>query len=299
MTYNRKSLLLNCLNAINSQTYKPSTVFIIDNASTDGTDHLLQQRGFLNTTYNGINFRYIRITENMGGAGGFYEGMKRAYEEKCYDAYWVMDDDGLPDKNCLFYLQQYLNSYSYIAPLVLDIENPVNLSFPNRYDKCLIDIQNNYQGNEIIFNRSNPFNGILYKNDLLKTIGFPKKDMFIWGDECEYDERAKFYGFPPITVIKAIHQHPKDRMTYQKDLFGRFNIIYTDSKLRNYCKYRNTAYTLRKYKKKSELISYILRNLIYFLIQRNCDFKNARLFLSAIIESYSNNVFVGHKKYIK
>ena len=42
VTFNRKELLINCLNAINEQTYKPHTVIIVDNASTDGTKDLME-----------------------------------------------------------------------------------------------------------------------------------------------------------------------------------------------------------------------------------------------------------------
>ena len=38
VTYNRKEQLLDCLNAIAHQTFKPAKVFIIDNASSDGTE---------------------------------------------------------------------------------------------------------------------------------------------------------------------------------------------------------------------------------------------------------------------
>lgn len=298
VTYNRKKLLLNCLKSICLQSYKPTTVFIIDNASTDNTKDLLLQESFLNNELYGIYFRYIRLNENIGGAGGFYEGMKTAYEENCYDAYWVMDDDGIPDKDCLYNLQQYLDKYSYISPLVLDIENPLNLSFPYKSEKTFMDVINKYGENGIIINRSNPFNGILYKNNLLKTIGFPKKDMFIWGDECEYDERAKFNGFPPITVIKALHKHPKDRMKFHKDIIGREIIIFTDSKLRNYCKYRNTAYLLKKYKSKSSFIKFVLQYILFFCVQRRFDLKNLKLFLNAIHESLSDHEFNGHYKFI-
>lgn len=298
VTYNRKELLINCLDAISNQTFKPVAVYIIDNASTDGTSDLLESKKYIGNKRNEIEFNYVRLDKNLGGAGGFYEGIKRAYEEGKYDAYWVMDDDGIPNRDCLFHLQQYLEKYSYIAPLVLDIDNPMNLSFTNGIEKKLMDIQNKYGENGIIFNRSNPFNGILYRNDLVNVIGFPKKDMFIWGDECEYDERAKAYGAFPITIIKAIHLHPKDRMKFHKDILGRRAIVFTNSNLRNYCKYRNTAYTLNKYGSKFHFIVYCVRYFLFFCIQRGFDLKNLKIFLSAIKESYSSHEFVGHYKFI-
>lgn len=60
VTYNRKTLLERCLNAIKEQTYKPSAVYVIDNASTDGTDTFLHASGYVNRKMDGILFKYYR-----------------------------------------------------------------------------------------------------------------------------------------------------------------------------------------------------------------------------------------------
>lgn len=46
VTYNRKELLKKCLNAVICQTFKPHTVYIIDNASSDGTMDAIKEWGF-------------------------------------------------------------------------------------------------------------------------------------------------------------------------------------------------------------------------------------------------------------
>ena len=56
VTYNRKELLINCLNAINQQTYKPHMVLIVDNASTDGTKDFVAENEYYNIEKNGINY---------------------------------------------------------------------------------------------------------------------------------------------------------------------------------------------------------------------------------------------------
>ena len=131
VTYNRKEQLLDCLNAIANQTFKPAKVFIIDNASSDGTEEMIAEHGYNNQLVRDILFVYVRLKENVGGAGGFYTGIKMAYEDETnFDAVWVMDDDGIPDSEQLNYLACYLGGYDYIAPLVIAIENDMNLSFP-------------------------------------------------------------------------------------------------------------------------------------------------------------------------
>lgn len=99
VTFNRKELLINCLDAIRRQTYKPHTVLIVDNASTDGTQALVAEKGYFNMVVDGIKFEYLLLPNNQGGAGGFYHGMKTAYEsDEHFDAVWVMDDDGVPGR---------------------------------------------------------------------------------------------------------------------------------------------------------------------------------------------------------
>ena len=62
-----------------------------------------------------IPLTYIRLEHNIGGAGGFYTGMKRAYDTHLYDAVWVMDDDGEPDSKCLSNLLSMLMSIVHIT----------------------------------------------------------------------------------------------------------------------------------------------------------------------------------------
>lgn len=297
VTYNRKELLINCLNAINQQTYKPHMVLIVDNASTDGTKDFVAENEYYNIEKNGINYEYLLLPNNQGGAGGFYNGMKAAYESKeHFDAVWVMDDDGCPNENCLRELQKHLNQSAFISPLVCDIDNPSNMSFETLEVTNVEKVRALYPSG-IIENHANPFNGILFKRNLLSKIGFPKKEMFIWGDEHEYQTRAIYYGFTPITVLDAIHFHPKDRLVIYNDVFRRKTIIFVPSRLRCYCKYRNTTYVLWKYTRIHHFIYYVTVYILFFLFQRRFDISNLYIFLKAVKDGICNN-FTGHLKYL-
>ena len=65
-------------------------VILVDNASTDGT---AERFGPINDP----RFHLIRLDRNLGGAGGFEEGLRQAVA--LYDPDWcvVMDDDARPD----------------------------------------------------------------------------------------------------------------------------------------------------------------------------------------------------------
>ena len=55
VTYNRKELLLECLESLRSQSYTLDAIYLIDNASTDKTPESLLNNGFINEIPQKIN----------------------------------------------------------------------------------------------------------------------------------------------------------------------------------------------------------------------------------------------------
>lgn len=242
VTFNRKQLLVNCITAIIGQLYKPAVVYIIDNASTDGTDTWIRENGY-DGVKNGIEFRYIRLHENIGGAGGFYTGLKTAYDaQDNFDAFWLMDDDGIPDAMQLEKLLVHIDERDYLSPMVIAKENPSKLSFggsPN-----VADFVAKADNLGLVDNVAFPFNGVLYSRKLVEMVGYPVKELFIWGDEINYQLRCIEKGFVPAVVTDAIHIHPADRQTPEIILRNlKVTIPTQDWKL--YCYVRNKMYNLR------------------------------------------------------
>ena len=119
---NTKYLIQNCLDSIKRHTSYPHQIFVWDNASTDGTTDMLRGQGFIrdvpvsaehprenrHTVFmrseacrdTSVTVDYVRMPENTGGAGGFHEGVRTAYEAGC-EWVWLMDDDVAPDERCL------------------------------------------------------------------------------------------------------------------------------------------------------------------------------------------------------
>lgn len=298
VTYNRKTLLHRCLEAILLQSFKPLVVYIVDNHSTDGTDDAVREWGFHNAKREGTYFKYLCNETNEGGAGGFYRGMKYAMEDGGYDALWVMDDDGEPDRDCLKNLIIHLRNHDYIAPIVLSDKDHETCSFiPNTSHKELCKRADN-QG--IVTNWASPFNGILYSVKIIQAIGYPKKEMFIWGDEINYHLRAQKAGFIPITVVNAIHYHPHlntEELICNSKTLG-VSILYSDKDWKLYCTLRNRIYNLNliynryvAFKKARELYR------AYIHYYHSCgDFSHDRLILDAAVSGYIG-YFGGLKKY--
>lgn len=226
VTYNRKDYLKRCLEAVADQRLKPNVVYITDNASTDGTIDSVKEWGFYNSIKDQISYKYVLNSKNEGGAGGFFLGMKTAFEDGVYDALWVMDDDGEPDSNCLFELAPYLKKYDCIAPLVLSDVDHISTCFTYGHEPADVFIKSMRPVNGIIERFSSPFNGILYSSRYIEKVGFPNKKMFIWGDEMNYKYRGYNQGLIDVTIIAAKHYHPvgrKDFVSYRGEIIAIVN----------------------------------------------------------------------------
>jgi glycosyltransferase involved in cell wall biosynthesis len=93
VTHNRADLLERMLDGLRSQTRQPDAVIVIDNVSTDDTRAVLDGR-------TDLPLHVTTTASNLGGAGGFHVGMRAAYDAG-WDRIWLMDDDVVPDPDCL------------------------------------------------------------------------------------------------------------------------------------------------------------------------------------------------------
>ena len=194
VTYNRIICLRECLEALNRQTCKDFDILVVNNGSTDGTKEYLETQNDL----------IIVNQENLGGAGGFYAGMKYMYEHG-YEWLWMMDDDGIPEENQLNELLKYGKCNNPVLnAMVLDKKDHSQLAFGvGKFASSYLD--------ELTTKLFDPFNGTFINKIVIEKIGYIKKEMFIWGDEQEYLRRMKANGFIPKTVTSAIHFHPKEK----------------------------------------------------------------------------------------
>ena len=293
VTYNRKDCLLNCLEAIRRQTLAPDVIYIIDNHSTDGTSDTLYDNHYIadkipqfvkedhksesqiKSLYydSSIPILYIYKSENTGGAGGFYTGMKTAYEDG-YKWLWMMDDDGIPAEDGVEQLLRYSCKYElkFANALVLNINDKHSLSF--FLDKKNKNSLDDYANKDVVYDRITPFNGSFIHREVPEKIGFIKKEMFIWGDEMEYYHRCMYKKLCIGTVVKSIHYHPINTETAVNifPFVNRFKVVIRSGKFANMY-YRNIGYVYYTYNRKKFyriLVSYFIYFNIRFMFY---DFK--------------------------
>jgi GT2 family glycosyltransferase len=204
VTYNRKALLVECLAALEAQTHLPNAMFVVDNASTDGTDDFLHN-------YSSEQFIVIneRLVKNSGGAGGFNHGMALAYKAG-YDWLWVMDDDTIASPSALEALLDALifAESNAIHPLIL--ASRVNWIDGTAHPMNMPRLQGDYWDEtyaclekKMLPIRSSSFVSMLVSAQAVKQFGLPLADYFIWSDDVEYSARIlkENKGFVVATSI--------------------------------------------------------------------------------------------------
>lgn len=282
VTYNRKDELKKNLDAISQQEKKFDRYYIVDNGSTDGTYSFLISNNYLSCD----SIVYIKLDTNIGGAGGFYTGMKRAYEDG-YDLICLMDDDGRPENKKTFKLlyNEVCDAYAVnhclmMGPLVISemyqTSRVARLSF-GLNDKLYYDEVKCCSKNNLYKDFLNPFNGTVISKELISKIGFVNKSFFIRGDEVDYQNRAKKSGAFIATVMNSFYYHPSAELKILK-WRGQMVIAEPVSPWKSYYLMRNKVYQ----RKRDEGLLGALKSFvfIYYCTQKiNPQYKKVRPFL--------------------
>lgn len=184
ITYERPELLGRCLDALLAQSRHPDHVLVVDNASRDGTGEMVRDRF-------GHAVELLELPENVGGAGGFYAGMRAAYE-RGFGWLWLMDDDSLPTVEALERLLDGAHRAPGDGPpLVVGSRvvwkngrnHPMNNPWP-RWRWPLASAAAVRQ--RLVLVRATTFVSALVRREAVERFGLPLAHYFIWGDDMEY-----------------------------------------------------------------------------------------------------------------
>ena len=306
VTFNRLPMLQRLLERLDG-TAGLDEVLVVDNASTDGTGEWLA--GLAEREYGDEHpatpVVARSLARNSGGAGGFAEGLSWAVERGA-DLVWLMDDDGLPEPDCLERLlrraEREPGGFDFWGPAVVAEHDPSRLTFPIRLpggtsvvhdlaavEKAAVD--------GLIRDIVIPFNGVLVTRRLVERIGVPRAEFFIWGDDHEYRLRAEAAGARIATVVDARFLHPATDDLGTPMAFGRTTYNHTPSDLKHYCMARNNLLNLRDYKGWPHALAFVAKTLWFYLLTRR---QPARVALSAHAWwAALRGDFTGHERFLR
>lgn len=230
VTYNRKELLIKCIEKLQKQTV-PLDILIIDNASTDGTGDMFKEVP--------ENVKYFNTGKNLGGAGGFNYGLKMAYALK-YDFFWLMDDDTMPYNNALEELMKAkdeLKEFGFLSSIAEWVDGKLcNMNIQRTgISKKNLDLEKKY--NAVIMAT---FVSFFISRKIVREYGYPITDFIIWSDDLEYSRRiSRDYPCYAVSSSKVIHEMKSNaKVGIEND---------SDERLWRYkLVYRNEVYVFRR-----------------------------------------------------
>jgi rhamnopyranosyl-N-acetylglucosaminyl-diphospho-decaprenol beta-1,3/1,4-galactofuranosyltransferase len=322
VTYNRKELLIECLEALENQSLPLDAIYIIDNDSIDGTLELLYEKGYVyeipstkaskpyekTLKKDEILIHYLRLPENTGGAGGFHEGVKNAYE-KGYNWLWLMDDDAIPKDDALEKLSEYFRTenLSALANLKVDMDGNIlsqhrglfNFKDPSNIVIPITDKK--LEQHETLEIDHASFVGILINKTAISKAGLPKKEFFIHFDDLEYCIRLRQEG--KILLIKnsvIVHKEHRNNEFIEKRFLGKIHEFWPFEKLwLSYYGLRNYIWINKMYNEGSSwnfhkyFASNYLKQVIWILIAGDNKYKRivflTNVFYDALTDNFQNN----------
>lgn len=281
VTFNRLKLLKKTLEHFDNLSYKPSTIIIVNNNSNDGTKEFLETWA---KDKNLMNKIVLNLDKNIGGSGGFYEGMKEAIKYPI-DWLWVSDDDAFPEKhafeNFIKFLKEtdknLIKNISVISGQVIsngkiDLGHRRRLKFKiNKVEEYVVgedEYNKNYFQCDLI-----SYVGTFINVNSIQKVGLTEKDFFIYYDDTEHSLR--------LCKVGKVYCAPSIKIEHNVDSKGIDDISW-----KSYYAIRNRIITTKKH---FSILCYFWICLHYFKIAyKNKNSEERKLYFSALLDGIKN-----------
>ena len=205
ITYNGMNVIKLCLESIFAQTYRPFRVFLINNASTDGTSEWVRD-----------NYPEVEVL-NYPKNRGPNPARNLAIRQSKNRLVLLVDDDAVLEKDCLSELVKAAKTYPEAA-----VWSPRIIYFDNRDVIQFEGVFLHYIGEAILLNGETSLReglnnitpidiagGVSYlvSRDAAISIGLFDEDYFFGRTDGEFTFRLTLAGYKLYTVPKAACYH--------------------------------------------------------------------------------------------
>lgn len=283
VTYNRKELLAECINALlNSEM--PCDILIVDNFSTDGTEESIKP--FLaNKRVN-----YVNTGANLGGAGGFNFAINYASQLN-YEYFWLMDDDTIVHSDTLVKLmttaKKLDNKFGFLCSFANFTDGTAcKMNIPT-LSKRWFEMNGKISG--VLRVEKATFVAFLVRKEAVKKVGLPIKDFFIWADDSEYSYRLT-QSYPCYLVSDSQVTH---KMKQNAD--ANFNTFLSEdsSRVERYFYSFRNRYFIAKEQGFKSVFSFTLKLVGFLLLTpflaKNSRWKKTKIVFNGLIKGITFN----------
>lgn len=204
VTYNRLECLKRAILTYEQQSYLPQYMIIVNNSSTDGTKEYLDE---WEKKKCDIEKKVIHLSSNIGGSGGFYEGLKYAQTTKA-QWYWIADDDAFLKEDAFERLAKFyfknknvVKDTAALCSAVMEEQESNKISICHRRrnrvrfgcPKESVPFEEEYVAPYFEIDLFT-FVGALINAEVSKKVGLPEREFFIYHDDIEYSYRVRKEG---------------------------------------------------------------------------------------------------------
>ena len=224
--YNKKNDALACIRSILESKFQDYDIYVVDNASTDGSAEAIRNA-------YGEQVTLLVNQENLGGSGGFNTGLRAAFQ-KGHPYLMCVDNDALLDENAvgnlLAFLQEHPETgiaaakiYHREAPdyvqqfgQKIDFENfCTDVTYLNAYEDGSMP--------EYVYTDAVAACALMIRRSVIEKIGFMPEENFLYWDDTEWCYLCNRAGWKVASVGNAMALHA---MGAKKELENTFPTYY-------------------------------------------------------------------------
>ena len=210
---------------------------VVNNASTDGTKAWLD-------CLNDERLRIINLNENIGGAGGFNRGFYEAAHKSDVDWIVCYDDDAYPQSGSIskfksLTLNQSIGSVASAVYLpdgkIAEMNRPslnpfwhikkfFSTLFKGREGFHISDEQ--YENKDFIEVDASSFVGYFVRTSVVRSIGLPRQELFIYADDIIYALTVRKAGYKHSFIPTICFIHDCGTLINQKAIYSPLWRVY-------------------------------------------------------------------------
>lgn len=196
--YNKEDYIVNCIKSVLASSFDSYDVYVVDNASTDGSVDRIREEF-------GDRVTLLVNQENKGGSGGFNTGLRKALESD-YKYIMLLDNDIVMDKEAVKELYQFLEGHAEVGMVGSKV---YFMDYPDRiwgygsminFDKYVQeDNYKNYTDSsdipETLCCDYVAACSLMVRTDAVRKVGIMPEKNFIYWDDMEWGYRFNQAGY--------------------------------------------------------------------------------------------------------
>ncbi len=224
--YNKKNDALACIRSILESKFQDYDIYVVDNASTDGSAEAIRNA-------YGEQVTLLVNQENLGGSGGFNTGLRDAFQ-KGYPYLMCVDNDALLDENAVGNLLAFLQEHSETGIAAAKIYHREAPDYVQQFGQKIdfenfctdVTYLNAYEDGsmpEYVYTDAVAACALMIRRSVIEKIGFMPEENFLYWDDTEWCYLCNRAGWKVASVGNAMALHA---MGAKKELENTFPTYY-------------------------------------------------------------------------